>query len=315
MGPTFSPTLLTRIHTVAGIASIDTIRAYSLPFRGRLTTLAGTEMAALIARPRLRMLVGDVRRSAAALEAGRAVLISEPFATRFGVSVGDSLALPTAHGLLSVTIAGIYNDYSSDSGIILLDRAASARAFNDNGVDSVAIYVKPGTNIEQVRQALTRAAAPARVDLESTSELRRVVIEIFDRTFAITYALYIIAIVIAVLGVISTLFALVLERRREIGILRYLGLETAGVRMMVLYEAAGIGALGGALGILVGMALSLDLIYVINRQSFGWLIELTTPYAFLVSAFFAVLVVATLAGIVPANIAARIRTAEALREE
>ncbi len=116
---------------------------------------------------------------------------------------------------------------------------------------------------------------------ETTRELRTLVITIFDRTFAITYALYVISITIAVLGVVSTLFALVLERRREIGLLRYLGLRTRDVRRMVYFEAAFIGLLGGVSGVVVGVLLALLLIFVINRQAFGWLIELHMPYDFL----------------------------------
>jgi putative ABC transport system permease protein len=118
-----------------------------------------------------------------------------------------------------------------------------------------------------------------------------------------------------VLGVVTTLFALVLERRREIGLLRYLGLRTADVRRMVLWEAAFIGGLGGAFGIALGLLLALLLIFVINRQAFGWLIELHMPYDFLAESFVLVVVAALLAGLFPAGVAARIRTAEAVRTE
>ncbi|MGP6157639.1 MAG: ABC transporter permease, partial [Vulcanimicrobiaceae bacterium] len=144
---------------------------------------------------------------------------------------------------------------------------------------------------------------------------RGLVIAIFNRTFAITYALYVISIAIAILGVVTTLFALVLERRREIGLLRYLGLTTRDVRRMVLYEAAYIGGLGGLTGVATGILLAFLLIYVINRQAFGWLIELHMPWDFLLEAFFLVVVTALLAGVYPARVAARIRTAEAVRAE
>jgi len=156
---------------------------------------------------------------------------------------------------------------------------------------------------------------PLRIDVQTTRELRSLVIAIFNRTFAITYALYVISITIAVLGVVSTLFALVLERRREIGLLRYLGLTARDVRCMVLHEAAYIGALGGVAGVAVGVLLALLLIYVINRQAFGWLITLHMPYAFLAEAVVLVIVAALVAGIYPARVAARIRAAEAVRTE
>jgi putative ABC transport system permease protein len=141
------------------------------------------------------------------------------------------------------------------------------------------------------------------------------VVRIFDRTFAITYALDVIAFAVAVLGVVSTLFALVLERRREFGVWRYLGVTRGGVRRAVLVEAAGIGVLGGVLGVGVGLLLALLLIFVINRQAFGWLIELHVPWGFLLESVLLVVVAAVLAGAYPAGVAARIRTADVVRTE
>lgn len=311
-----SPALEGRIRRLPAVAAVDTFRALTVPYAGRLTTIGATEMSELLARPRLRIL-GGVRLAdyATGLQNGRAILISEPFAVRFGTKAGDTLILPTALGPRREYVAAVYNDYSSDNGVILMDRAAFARVYADRNVDSLAVYAKSGTDLITLRNQIYRLAAPSRIDVESTRELRKYVIEIFDRTFAITYALYVIAIVIAVLGVVSTLFALVLERRREIGILRSLGLRISGVRSMILFEAASIGALGGVTGIAVGVALALDLIFVINRQSFGWLIELTMPWNFLIMAFVTVIAVAALAGIIPANIAAGMNTAEVLRED
>ena len=212
-------------------------------------------------------------------------------------------------------MVALYNDYSTDSGIVLADSRTFARLFHDRSVNSLAIYAKPGVDLHDLRTRVIRSVLPLRIDVQTTRELRALVIEIFNRTFAITYALYVISITIAVLGVVSTLFALVLERRREIGLLRYLGLSTAEVRGMVFYEAAYIGGLGGVTGVLAGIVLALLLIFVINRQAFGWLIELHMPWDFLGEAIVLVVVAALVAGIFPASVAARIKTAEAVRTE
>jgi putative ABC transport system permease protein len=198
---------------------------------------------------------------------------------------------------------------------MLVDNRTFARLFHDDSVNSLAIYAVPGADLATLRTSVIRSVLPLRIDVQTTRELRALVISIFNRTFAITYALYIISIAIAVLGVVSTLFALVLERRREIGLLRYLGLTATEVRRMVFYEAAYIGGLGGLSGVAVGVLLALLLIYVINRQAFGWLIELHMPWDFLAEAIVLVVVAALVAGIYPAKIAARIRTAEAVRSE
>ena len=243
------------------------------------------------------------------------VLISEPFATKFGMNTGDRFSLDTPSGTITFTAAGVYNDYSSDAGVILMDLGTYRRLYRDDSLNSIAVYAKPGTDLYALRDRIVRSVLPLRIDSETTRELRTLVIQIFDRTFAITYALYVISITIAILGVVSTLFALVLERRREIGLLRYLGLRTRDVRRMVYYEAAFIGLLGGVSGVVVGVVLALLLIFVINRQAFGWLIELHMPYDFLVEAVVLVILAALAAGVYPARVAARIRTTEAVRSE
>jgi putative ABC transport system permease protein len=312
----FAPGVAARIAVLDGVQSIATIRAIDIPFRGRLTTVAATELSALDAQNRLPLLGGaDPRVLARSLPGTTGVLASEPFASKFGVEPGDTIVLPTPSGATAFRIAALYNDYSSDAGVVLLDTRTYTRLYHDPAITSIAVYAKPGTGLPQLRAAIVRAVAPLQVDLQTNRELRQLVVEIFDRTFAITYALDVIAVTVAVLGIISTLFALVLERRREFGLLRYLGVSRAQVRQIVLTEGAGIGVLGAVGGAAVGMLLALLLIFVINRQAFGWLIELHVPVAFLLETAAFVVAAATLAGIYPAGVAARIRTADAVRTE
>ncbi|HYW54380.1 MAG TPA: FtsX-like permease family protein [Dongiaceae bacterium] len=312
----FSRGVAERIAAVPGVAAVDTFRGLELPFRGRLTNLGVTDLATAAARQHLRVLGGgDPAALGRALAGTTNVLVSEPFATKFGVGRGDRIALPTPSGTTAFTVAGVYNDYSSDAGIVLLDVRTYRRLFHDDSVNSVAVYAAAGADLPRLRSAVVRAVSPLRIDVETNRELRDLVVQIFDRTFAITYALDVIAVTIAVLGVVSTLFALVLERRAEFGVLRYLGVTSGGVRRVVLTEAAGIGLLGGVLGVGVGLLLALLLVFVINRQAFGWLIELHVPWLFLVETVVLVVVAALLAGVYPAGVAARIRTAEVVRTE
>lgn len=313
---TFSPAVVRTIARLPGVASLDVIREISIPFRGRITNLGATDLAAFVGRRTVRF-VGAVDAAALRrnLPGSTNVLVSEPFATKFGLGPGGTFTLDTPSGMTSFTIAGVYNDYSSDAGYVLMDLATFRRLYHDPSITSVAVYARPGADLAALRTAIVRSVNPLKIDTETTRELRTLVITIFDRTFAITYALYVISITIAVLGVVSTLFALVLERRREIGLLRYLGLRTRDVRRMVYFEAAFIGLLGGVIGVAVGVLLALLLIFVINRQAFGWLIELHMPWDFLVEAVVLVVVAALVAGVYPARVAARIRTAEAVRAE
>jgi putative ABC transport system permease protein len=312
----FSRGVAERVAAVKGVAQVETLREVELPFRGRLTSLGATDLSSIAEHRPLRLLGGaDATALARSLPGTTNLLASEPFATKFGVGPGDRVMLPTPSGPTTFTVAAVYNDYSSDSGVVLLDTRTYRRLFHDDSVNSIAVYARPGTDLERLRGAILRALAPLRVDVATNRELRDLVVHVFDRTFAITYALDVIAIVIAVMGVVSTLFALVLERRVEFGLLRYLGVTVGGVRSIVLTEAAGIGLLGGLLGVGVGMLLALLLIFVINRQAFGWLIELHVPWPFLFETILAVIVAAVLAGVYPAAVAARIRTADAVRSE
>ncbi len=312
----FSPSIAKTIARLPGVAAVDTFRGIAIPFRGRITTLGAADFSTIAERNKLRFIgVADTRALARSLPGTTQVLVSDPFSTKFHIGRGDTFQLDTPAGPTTFTVAAIYNDYSSDAGVMLMDARTFGRLYHDDSVNSIAIYAQPGIDLVKLRSAVVRSVLPLHVDAQTTRELRKLVVTIFNRTFAITYALYVISITIAVLGVVSTLFALVLERRREIGLMRYLGLRTRDVRSMVYYEAAFIGFLGGVLGVIVGVLLSLLLIFVINRQAFGWLIELTMPYDFLLEAIALVVVAAVIAGIYPAGVAARIRTAEAVRAE
>jgi putative ABC transport system permease protein len=145
--------------------------------------------------------------------------------------------------------------------------------------------------------------------------LRDEVLRIFDSTFAITYALELIAIVVAMLGVSGTLLTLTLERQRELAMLRLVGAERRQVQRMVVVEAGLIGAVSQAIGLLIGAGLSLVLIYVINFQSFGWSLQLHVPWAFLAQLSVAIVSTTAAAGLYPARRASTIAMEGRLADE
>jgi putative ABC transport system permease protein len=151
--------------------------------------------------------------------------------------------------------------------------------------------------------------------LFSNREIRRQGIRVFDQTFAITYALEAVAILVAVLGIAGALISIVIDRRREFGLLRFLGAATSQIRRLILVEAGLIGILANIVGLTLGYLLSLILIYVINKQSFGWTIQFHWPVAILVGALSGVYVATVLAGLYPASIAQRLNPIEVVHEE
>jgi len=189
------------------------------------------------------------------------------------------------------------------------------RYLPDPAPSNLAVYLAPGADLEAAREQIKREAVNSEVLIFSNRDIRREAIRIFDQTFAITYALEAIAIVVAVMGIAGALMSIVIDRRREFGLLRFLGAGTSQIRKLVLVEAGLIGLLANIAGLVLGFLLSLVLIFVINKQSFGWTIQFHWPVAVLVSALSIVYVATVLAGLYPARVAQRLNPIEVVHEE
>jgi putative ABC transport system permease protein len=198
---------------------------------------------------------------------------------------------------------------------LILDRATLLRYLPDQPATNAAVYLKPGADAETVQRELQLRTAGLGVAIAPNRVLRQGAIEIFDRTFAITWALEAVAILVAMLGAANSLLALVLDRRRELGLLRYLGASAQQVQRMILTEATFLGALAILLGLALGFALSLVLVFVVNKQSFGWTIQFHPPFGLLGAALGLVWVVTVAAGLYPARVAAGIAPVEAMQAE
>ena len=185
------------------------------------------------------------------------------------VARGDRLMLNTPNGPLEVEIAAIYYDYSQERGYIVIDRGIYLKHYHDPNVNSFVVYLKDPQQLPAVRKEIIRTIGKSkRILVRSNQELKTEVLKIFDKTFAITYSLEIIGIGVAVLGLFNTLISLIIERRREIGILRFIGAFQEQVKKMILIEAGLLGVIGSVLGLAAGIVVSYLLIFVINKQSF-----------------------------------------------
>ena len=239
--------------------------------------------------------------------AADAVVVSESFAIKHRAAVGDRIELDTPRGPRPFRVAAVYYDYSSDRGLVVMDEPTFARHYGPRRPAGLTLYLAPGADPETVRDELLAAAGPDhRLFIRTNRTLRAEVLRIFDATFAVTYALQAIAIVVAILGVAATLLTLVLERRRELAVLRLVGAGRRQIRRMVVIEAAMIGLLSQGVGLAVGVGLSLILIYVINVQSFGWTIQFHLPVGFLAQSTVLIAATTALAGLYPARVASRV---------
>jgi putative ABC transport system permease protein len=249
------------------------------------------------------------------LAAGNNAIVSEPFANKHHVHTGDVLTLPMGERAVSFRVIGIFYDYGDEAGTILLARSTMLRYLPDQAASSLAVYLAPGADLETVRTEIRNTIAGSEVLLFSNLEIRRLAIRTFDQTFAITYALEAVAILVAVLGIAGALLSIVIDRRREFGLLRFLGADRFQIRRIILVEAGLIGILANIAGLALGYLLSLILVYVINKQSFGWTIQFHWPVSVLVAALSGVYLATVLAGLYPASIAQRLNPIEVIHEE
>jgi putative ABC transport system permease protein len=299
---------------------VDRLRDYEISYEGMPAGLASAEINARRAYEYHQSEFLSGRRTEDVLQELRhtnAVIVSEPFANKHHVKRGDSIALSLGVAKPSFRVADIFYDYSSERGTVVMDRATALQYLPDPAPASLAIYLAPGASLTEVRQEIENAASASesRILVFSNRDLRTQALMIFDRTFAITYALEAVAIIVAVIGVAGALLAVVIDRRRELGLLRFLGAASWQIRKLILVEAGLLGLLATLAGVVQGFALSLILVFVINKQSFGWTIRFHWPVAILLSALSLVYIATVLAGLYPASVAIRLNPIEVVHEE
>ncbi len=313
--PTMKADIADRIERLADVASVDRFRGYPITYEGLPATLAGGESSRVGNSASTRFLPGEDRdKILSALSAGDYAVVSEPFANKHKVRVGSTLSLPLAGSARRFEVLGIYYDYSAERGYIILDRRTLLKYLPDPAVSNMAVYLKPGAPAENVRREIDRVISGRAVLVFSNGSLRRVAIQVFDRTFRITYALEAVAVFVAVMGIAGALLAMVIDRRREFALLRFLGAAQGQVRKVILCEAGLLGLIANAIGLLLGTALSLILIFVINKQSFGWTIQFHWPVALLLMALTGIYIATVLAGLYPARAATQLNPIEVIHE-
>ncbi len=311
------------LAAIPGVAAIDTYRDVSVDLKGRRVALVSRDLQIHAERSRYLMVHGN---SAAVLNeavANDGVVISEVLARTAGLHTGEVLRLTTPSGAHAFPILGIFFDYATDGGKIVMDRRVYQRLWQDETTTVIPIYVEMGADRAVVRRLLEerlRGMAgssdnQAPLMVISNTELKQEIMVIFDRTFTVTYVLELIAIIIAILGIINTLVLSVLQRRREFAMLRSVGATMLHIRRLMLWESGYLGLLGGLLGVVGGMLLSVLLIEVINKQSFGWTIRFSVQPFVVVQALVLALGAAFVAAYVPARWAAEQSISEGLRYE
>ena len=314
--PTLSAAVAASIESLPHVEAVDRFRRYPISYGGLPSTLAWADFQVLREKSRMKLLHGrDLKETADRLMASDSVIVSEAFSTKHGVREGDTIRLPLGEGLAAFEIAAVYFDYSSERGYVIGHRDRLLRYLPDDRPSNLAIYLAPDADAESARADVVRAIGGRKLQVFRNGELRERATEVFDRTFAITYALEAVAVFVAILGMAGALLTLVIDRRAELGVLRTLGASRRQVRSLVLTQAGVLGLLSSVAGLALGCALSVVLVKVINKQSFGWTIQFHWPVALLLASLSGVYAASILAGYYPALVASRRDPCETLREE
>lgn len=257
------------------------------------------------------------KSSDAPLPAGAVpVWISEAAADALGLQPGATFELSIAGKPVVASIRGVWRDYEHSRGAVVMERKTYVALTGDSAINTVWFWLRPDAVEEFVQQQIRdRLPSGAEYDLRTPRELRRLSLEAFDRTFAVTYALELIAILIGLFGISAGASAQVLARRREFGVLRHIGLTRAQIAATLAIEGAGLGALGVIAGLLTGAWVSLILIYVVNRQSFHWSMDLFLPAGWLTALSFALIILSASIAVLSGRQAMRGDVVAAVKED
>jgi putative ABC transport system permease protein len=305
-----------KLESIPGVAVVDYYRLIRSNYQGRPIMIESFS-AERSARVRtLPMLSGDGARALRDLAVEKGVLVSESFQRKFGKKIGDAIRLATPSGPADFNIIGVYIDYSSDSGSVLIERSLYKRFWRDDLVDAFDLWLARGAEPESVTAAINRGYGDEYQLFVSTHrELKANVVRLMEQSFSVNYAVEIVAVVVAIFSVINTLLASVLDRTREIGVLRAIGATRKQLRGTVMAEAGWIGILGGVLGLIAGGIMSYHHVVYNTRFLTGWSFQYYYPTEVAALSLIASVVLCLIAGYLPAKRAAAIPIVSAIGYE
>jgi putative ABC transport system permease protein len=297
--------LLPALKEIPGIKIIDLYRLIRSSYQGRpilVESFSARESASVRTLP---MAEGDGARALKEMGEGKGVIVSESFRSKFGKGARDRIELLTPSGRIIFDIIAVYVDYSSDSGSVLLDRALYKKYWREELVDAFDLWLEPGADEQRVIQTIRSSYGEKyQLFISTHRELRESVVRIMEQSFVVNYAVEIVAVVVAIFSVINTLLASVLDRAREIGVLRAIGATQAQVRRIVVMEAGWMGLIGGLLGLFAGTVMAYHHVVYNTKELTGWTFQFYYPYDVAMMSLLAAVILCLLAGYGPAKQAA-----------
>ena len=267
-------TLIKKVEADPRLDSIERYLALDVYLQGRPVKLRVIEPEILEKKARFKFMGGESHKAWSEMRNG-GVFISEPLAFKFNLKVGDFLTLDSPDGPKNFPVVSITRDYSSDQGTIQMDRSVYISIWKDDRVQSIALFLKPGASIEDVRKSVAALFKGLERTIVSNHEMRERVLSIFDKTFAPTATLKGVSLLVALLGVATAMMAILLERSKEIRVLGYLGLTPNEIGKMNVYQGLIMGLASFLIATVCGLLLTYIIVYAINYRSFGWTIDIS----------------------------------------
>lgn len=305
------------IAAIPGVEDFQTVRSFRLNVGGSPVMLIAIDAASFERRGHRPLVAEDPRGMYTLAKAGEGLIVSENFARLQNHGVGDRVDLATPGGLLSLPIAGIITDWSDQQGALFLDRAVYERYWQDETINVVRVYVNKGIDPLVVRQRILDQLAPAfpRMLVFTNAEVRSWVLQLTDQWLQLTYSQVFIAVIVAILGIVNTLTVSIIDRKRELGVLRAVGGFRRQIRQTVWMEAVAIGLVGLGLGLLFGAANLYFLLQITGRDLSGMHLPYRFPVGIAAMLLPTILAAAFFSALWPAESAVRTSLVEALEYE
>ena len=293
------------LKSIPGVKIIDPYRLIRSTYQGRPIVIESFSARDSAGVRNLPLIGGGGAEALREMSAGKGGISSESVQSKFGKGAHDTIELPTPTGRVGFKVLGVYVDYSSDSGSVLIDRALYKKYWRDDLVDAFDLWLEPGADQQQVIQTIKHTYGDKyQLFISTHRELKNAVVHIMEQSFVVNYAVEIVAVVVAIFSVINTLLASILDRTREIGVLRAIGATQAQGRRMIVMEAGWMGFLGGVLGLLAGSVMAYRHVVYNTKMLTGWTFQFYYPYGVAVLSLFGAVVLCLAAGYGPAKQAA-----------
>jgi putative ABC transport system permease protein len=297
------------------VEEVERVRMDDIAYQGYPIKLVASEIGILDRRAHLVMLEGTQADAVQKMRRG-AVAVAENFSRRFNVHAGQKIALGVRNGTRLFDVCAVIVDYTSDTGLILLDRDTYLEHWGDTRVDTFKLYLRRGADPERTRRMVNdRFGDRYSLFVLTNREFREQVLGMLDEAFAMMRLLEIIAIVIAVLGVVNALLANALDRVRELAIVRAVGMLRRQVRTMVMAEGFFVGIIGAAGGVVLGLGIGRILLGYLNVAQTGWFLPYRPSWGPVIETALLIVTASALAGWYPASKAAALVIADALEYE